>query len=110
MKDLKMILTDGTEVAIEEFTLPMHVVAACTSKEDVLALWDRLMPENLTEVKITEGGEPLFTFLNAGVVGQQSVLNPDNSITAHFYLDGERVALADPEYEAAAKILLGEVQ
>lgn len=110
MKDLKMILTDGTEVGLEEFTLPMHIIAACTSKEEVLALWDRLTPENLTEVKIKEDGETLFTFLNAGVTGQQSVLNPDNTITAHFYLDGERAALADPEYETAARILLGEVE
>lgn len=108
MKDLKMILTDSTEVGLAEFTLPMHIVTACASKEDVLALWDRLTPKNLTEVQIKEGNETLFTFLNAGVTGQQSVVNPDNTITAHFYLDGERVALADPEYETAAKILLGE--
>lgn len=110
MNDLKMILTDSTEVDLAEFTLPMHVVVVLPTKEDVLALWDRMEPENLTDVKIKDGEEILFTFLNAGVVGQQSVVNLDGTITAHFYLDGERVAQASAEYETAAKILLGEVQ
>lgn len=108
MKELKMILADGATVDLVEFILPMHIVAVCKTNEDVLTLWNQLKPENLTEIKIKEGEETLFTILNAGVTCQQSIINADDTITAHFYLDGERMALADPEYEAAAKILLGE--
>lgn len=108
MKELKLILADGTTVDLMEFVLPMHVVMLCETKEDVLSLWDQLKDENLTEIKIVEGEETLFTILNAGVTSQQSIINTDGTITAHFYLDGERMALADPEYAAAGKILLGE--
>lgn len=110
MKAIKMILKDGTEIALKAFVLPMHVVLTCDTKEEMLDVWNQFRPENLEEVKILEDDEVLFTFLYAGVTGQQSIVNTDGTITVHFYLDGEREPLADPEYDAAARILLGEVE
>lgn len=108
MKELKMILKDGSEISLSEFTLPLHIVVVRDTKEEVLALWDKLTPDNLEEVTIQEDGETLFTFLHAGVTGEQIVVNADNTLTGHYYLEGERQPPVDAEYVTAAKILLGE--
>lgn len=108
MKDLKMILKDGSEISLSEFTFPLHIVVVRDTKEEVLALWDKLTPDNLEEVNIQEDGETLFTFLHACVTGEQIVVNADDTLTGHYYLEGERQPGPDPEYVTAAKILLGE--
>lgn len=108
MEHLKMILQDGTEVDIVEFTLPIHAVILCATKEEALAKWELLTQQNLTSVQIQADGETVFAFQYAGLSGVQYILNADGTITAHFYMDGERLPSVDAEYAAAARILLGE--
>lgn len=109
MADLKMVLKDSTEISLSEFTFPLHIVVVRDTKDEILALWDKLTDEALEEVTIQEAGETLFTFLHCSVTGEQIVVNTDSTLTGHYYLDGERQSTtADSEYETAAKILLGE--
>lgn len=108
MVNLKMVLHDGTEMEISQFAYPMHAVVPCESKEDGLAKWALLTQENLTSVQITQNGEALAAFQYAGLEGVQFINNADGTVTAHFYMQGERLASPDAEYVTAAKILLGE--
>lgn len=108
MSKLQMVLKNGTEITLSEFTMPLHIVVVRDTKEEIHALWDKLTPDALEEVVIQEGGEVLFTFLNASVTGEQLIVNADNTLTGHYYLQGERKAPGNSEYETAARILLGE--
>ncbi len=105
MATIKMTLADESEIELSEFTLPMHAVVVCDTKDDVVALWDRLTDENLASVGIYYDDVQLYAFTSGSLNGQQTVTNTDDTLTAHFYMDGERV---ETEYEQAGKILLGE--
>lgn len=110
MENLKMVLQDGTEVDIAEFALPMHAIVQCATKEDALAKWELLTQENLTYVQIQQNGDVLLAFQYAGLSGVQYILNADGTVTAHFYMEGERADNPDAEYAQAGKILLGEAE
>ena len=111
MTNLKMILTDGTELPLEGFGVPCHAVMTCASKEELSERWAHLTPENLERVEIQQDDEAVFKYAGCVVSGVQAVMNGDDSLTVHFYLDGVReitVSDTDREYIQAAKILLGE--
>lgn len=110
MENMKMVLQDGTELEIVEFALPMHAVVHCATKEEALSKWALLTQENLAAVQIRQKDTVLFAFQYAGLTGVQYVLNDDGTITAHFYMAGERATHPEEEYISAAKILLGEAQ
>ena len=105
MADFKMVLADESEITLAEFGLPMHAVVLCGTKDDVVSLWDKLTSENLTSVSVYDGDTQIYQFVSGSLNGTQTVTNADGTLTAHFYMDGERV---ETEYEQAAKILLGE--
>lgn len=110
MNDLKMTLANGEEVAIDSFSLPLHVVVNCTSKAAALAVWQKLTPENLEDITFFENGEKTAEFANAGITSVQfAMAEGSNDVTAHFFMFGEnRSSAVDAEYVTAAKILLGE--
>lgn len=111
--ELKLILTDGTELSLDAFGLPCHAVTQAASPETVVELWDKLTPDNLRQIFVRQGDEVMFAYKNCSVNGEQSIVNGDGTLTVHFYLDGTRIKEAtltdeDREYITAAKILLGE--
>lgn len=111
MNDLKMILYDGTELALEAFTLPMHPVMICADADDMTAKMKLLTDMNLSSVDIHQNGVPVYKFTGGRLDGQQSVVNGDGTLTVHFYLSGvqqEVVSDTTAEYVTAAQILLGE--
>ena len=108
MQELIMVLADGTEIQISQFAYPMHAVVLCESKEDGLAKWELLTPDNLNSVTIKQNGEALAAYQYVGLDGAQFVNNADGTVTAHFYMQGERLPHPDAEYVTAAKILMGE--
>lgn len=110
MDELKMVLKDGTEIVLSEFTLPLHAVVVRSTRAEVQAIWDDLTEENLETVTIQDNGEVLFTFNDAIVLGEQIVVNADSTVTGHYYLDGTRQEPGNSEYEEAGRILLGEVE
>ena len=109
MNDYKMILADDEQIVIDSFTLPLHVVVNCESEASALAIWQKLIPENLETIVFFEGSEKTAEFANVELKSVQFVPNEGCIITAHFYFLGEnRSASAENSYVSAAKILLGE--
>lgn len=111
MNDLKMILFDGSEIALDAFGLPMHAVMTCKSKDDLMEKWNRLTPANLARAAVVLDGETVFAYTGGSVEGMQSIDNGDGTMTVHFYMRGVRqeiVSEENAEYITAARILLGE--
>lgn len=109
MENLKLVLADGTEIAIDEICLPMHVVISDT-QENLLTVWQSLTAENLESVAVISNEETLASMAGAVLDGVQFVQNPGaETYTAHFYLSAAVVS-ENPEYITAARILLGEVE
>lgn len=111
--DIKLILTDGTELSLDAFGLPCHAVMQAASPKAVVELWDKLTPYNLRQIFVRQGDEVMFAYKDCAINGEQSIVNGDGTLTVHFYLDGTRIKEAtltdeDREYITAAKILLGE--
>lgn len=108
MNEVKMVLANGEEVEVAGFSVPLAVVLDCKSNEDAVAVWQKLTPENLENVSITQNGETVAAFQYVNLTTAQFVLNDDGRVTAHFYMRGENAVKTDDEYVLAAKILLGE--
>ena len=111
MDNLKMILMDGTELAIDAFGLPMHAVMTCAGKEAMMEVWQKLTPMNLSRVEVQQDGETVFAYAGGALEGVQSVVNGDGSLTVHFYMSGVRqevLSETTQEYITAAQIMMGE--
>lgn len=111
MDNLKMILFDGTELSVDAFGLPMHAVLTCANEDEMLEKYKQLTPSNLARVAVVQGGETVFAYTGGTVEGMQSIVNPDGTLTVHFYMNGVRqevVSKTNADYITAAKILLGE--
>lgn len=108
MNVIKMVLTNGDELEVAGFSLPLSVVADCSSEDDAIALWQKLKAENLETVSFTNNGEQIAAFSNVNLENVQFVLNNNGTVTAHFYMRGENAVSSETEYVTAAKILLGE--
>ena len=113
MNELKMILFDGTELALSGFTLPMHAVMQCEDKADVLAKWEAMNEMNMSKVTILQDGVTVYEFTGGHIDGIQHIMNGDGTLTAHFYMSGVRQEVMDDktrEYVTAAQIMMGEVE
>lgn len=111
MDELKLILYDGTELPLDAFGLPMHAVMICANEDEMLEKYKLLTPLNLSRVAVVQNGETVFAYNGGTVEGMQSIVNPDGTLTAHFYMKGVRqevLSETSAEYITAAKILLGE--
>lgn len=111
MSNLKMILFDGTALEIEAFGLPMHAVMSFANADELLAVWKKLTPMNLSSVSVLQSDVPVYKFASGKLDGVQSVNNGDGSLTAHFYMSGVQQDVLDDstrEYVTAAQILMGE--
>lgn len=111
--DIKLILTDGSELSLDAFGLPCHAVMTCASKEELLQKWQMMTPMNLSKVEVQQDGDVVFAFAGCVLEGVQSVVNGDDSLTVHFYLNGAKVDIlneSDLEYIQAAKIMMGEAE
>ena len=105
---LKLVLNDRTEIDLAEAGLSQHYVVTCASEAAFQQIWSDMTEENLSEIQITENGNPIQVIVNSKLAGTQTVNNPDGSITGHFYLSGGVYQQQDAEYSLAGKILLGE--
>ena len=88
MNDLKMNLRDGTEVEIDSFSLPLHIVATRDTQMDAIALWSMLTPINIENITIYDGDERTAKFANCVLTSVQFVPFGEK-ITAHFFMRGE---------------------
>ena len=103
---LVLILADGTEIELADATYNKHYVVNCTNGDDFSEKRSAMTNENLSEVKILEDGEEVAHLIGLTLTSVQEVLNPDNTVTAHFYFTGGENATT--KYAEAGKILLGE--
>lgn len=105
---LKLILKDNTEIELQEAGLPQHYVVVCDSITTFRGYADAMTPENLSEIRISDGHNILQTIVNSRLSGTQTVNNPGGTITGHFYLADGAIVQNDADYAEAGHILLGE--
>lgn len=104
---MKIILNNGSEIEVAQATYDGHYVVNCNSRAAYDAIWDNFTMANLEDFKLVdENDNVVLRVLYIRLSSTQAIINPDNTITGHFYFtDG----LTMPnEYEEAGKILLGE--
>lgn len=104
---MKIILNNGSEIELAQATYDGHYVVDCENRAAYDAIWDNFTTENLEDLKLVDdNGNVVSETLYIRLSSTQAIINPDNTITGHFYFtDG----LTMPnEYEEAGKILLGE--
>lgn len=86
MDEIKAVLADGVEVAIDEFVYPLHLVKS-GSREQLEAVWDCFTPEALKKVTITVDDLAAVVNTDVELDGVQFVGGTDE-MTAHFYMHG----------------------
>lgn len=104
---MKIILNNGSEIELAQATYDGHYVVDCENRAAYDAIWDNFTTENLEDLKLVDDNDNVVSeTLYIRLSSTQAILNPDNTVTGHFYFtDG----LTMPnEYEEAGKILLGE--
>lgn len=112
MEDLKLVLSNGQEIALDGLALPLSITVSCGSMPGLNDIWEKLNAEGaLSEVKVLRNGSACNVYKGVAIDGFQTVMNGDGTLTVHFYMhdNGEAQETEDSEYAQAAKILLGEV-
>ena len=104
--DLIMELLNGEEITLLESTMNQHFITLCEDSAAFKGIWDKLTPENLSEVKIKQNGNILQIISGMTLTGTQTAINNDGTLTCHFYFTGGLVVEGD--YALAGRILLGE--
>ena len=104
---MKIILKDNTEIQVSQATYDGHYVINCANRAAYDAIWDDFTTENLEDFKfVDDNNNVVQRVLYIRLLSTQAILNPDNTVTGHFYFGGGTVL--PNEYEQAGKILLGE--
>lgn len=103
---VQMILKDGTAIDLESMTGKSHAVLICPTAKAFQRLYNKLTPEAIEEVTITEDGEVVSRIGGLAVAGEQCMNNDDGTVTGHFYFDAG--GYIPDDYAEAGHILLGE--
>lgn len=104
---MKIILKDNTEIELAQATYDGHYVVDCASRAAYDAIWDNFTTANLEDFKLVDDNDNVVSeTLYIRLSSTQAILNPDNTVTGHFYFSGGTVL--PNEYEEAGRILLGE--
>lgn len=105
----KIILATGAVIPVQEVTLEPHFVIEAADRAAFLETWDLLTDRSLQKVDVYQDDVRVAGFTDCELTGTQTVHSYDGSMVAHFYLTGLPTEYVDPEYEAAYKILAGEM-
>lgn len=104
---MKIVLKNGTEIQVDSATYDGHYVVNCDSQSAYQKIWDNFTTNNLSDFKFIDDENNLISrTLHISLISTQAILNPDNTVTGHFYFKGG--TKVPNEYEEAGKILLGE--
>lgn len=104
---MKIILKDGSEVQVAQATYDGHYVVECQNRAAYNTIWNLFTTQNLADFKLTDNDNNLVErTLYIRLICTQAILNPDNTVTGHFYFSGG--TKVPNEYEEAGRILLGE--
>ena len=104
---MKILLNDGTKVQLDSATYDGHYVVNCESVSAYQDIWDNFTTNNLADFKLVDDEDNVVSrTLYIRLISTQAILNPDNTVTGHFYFNGGTPV--PNEYEEAGRILLGE--
>ena len=103
---LVLLLADGTEIELADATFTKHYVVSCSDSADFAAKRALFTPSNLSDVKIYNDDIEVAHIAGLEFSGAQEVINPDETVTGHFYFYGGQNITAD--YAEAGKILIGD--
>lgn len=104
---MKIILQDNTEIQLAQATYDNHYIVNCPNVVAYQTIWNYFTSENLSDFKLVDdNGNIVKHTLYIRLLSTQAIINPDNTITGHFYF-GNGTTISN-EYEQAGKILLGE--
>lgn len=104
---MKIVLNDNSEITINSATYDGHYIVNCESTAAYQALWNRFTANNLADFKLLNDDNKLVErTLYINLLSTQAILNPDGTITGHFYFNGG--TKVPNELEEAGRILLGE--
>lgn len=101
---IKIVLYDKTELNIDGINFPANIIKTCQSKDELVNVWGFLTDSNMTEMHVYEDDAESIVMKNYTLDGIQSVINPDGTITAHFYLrDGQYTSVVTDEVAETEK-------
>ncbi len=83
--ELKLTLRDGTEIPLSEAGYPQHYVISNTTVIEFQEIWNKMTPENVSEITLTED-EFVRKIIGSRLVGTQTATDSDGTITGHFYM------------------------
>ena len=102
---MQLILRDNSTIDLVDLNIIKHFTVLCNDRADFVTIWNKLTPENLSEVQVVDNGETILSVSNLTLIGTQTVENGDGSVTGHFYTDGGE--FVNDIYAEAGRILLG---
>lgn len=83
----KLILKDGTEIALEAGASLGALQVASVDRAAMLATWQQLRPDNLAAVQIKNGaGLTVGTYTDLVLVSETSVVAPDGMVLTTYSL------------------------
>lgn len=85
MRD-KLILNDNTEITIESASSLSDIRVVSEAKEDMLAIWDMLSPENLKSVRVANGEGFTVGFYSNLVLVSETSRKKEGKIETSFNL------------------------
>lgn len=104
---MKIVLNNGSEIELAQATYDGHYVVNCANAAAYQAIWNSFTASNLSDFKLVDDeGNIVKEVLYIRLSSTQAIINPDNTVTGHFYFDGGTEL--PNEYEEAGRILLGE--
>lgn len=83
--ELKLTLRDGTEIPLSEAGYPQHYVISNTTVTEFQEIWNKMTPENVSEITLAED-EFVRKIIGSRLVGTQTATDSDDTITGHFYM------------------------
>lgn len=112
MKNLKVILKDGTEVFIDAINYPANIIKNYDTKEDFLNTWDLFTTENLSDFSVYQDGKETIRMTGYTLDSIQIVYNYNYSISVHFYFRAGQYqsVVVDEVKEAKEQAILDKVE
>lgn len=112
MNNLKIILSDKTEMTIDSITFPANITKTFRSKEEFIAAWDLLTTDNLSNFSVYENDVESVKLTGYILDSLQMIYNYDGSITVHFYLRNGKYnsVVVDEVKEAKEQAILDKVE
>lgn len=103
---LSLVLNNGSTIELADATYNKHYVVACSDSADFATKRALFTPSNLSDVKIYDDDVEVTHIVGLELSGAQEVINPDETVTGHFYFYGGQNVTAD--YAEAGRILIGD--